>query len=201
MLRRPWEDSASTIAVLSGFQLRSSRDVPGDDHGLMELTHLHGHGKPLQQATSAITDDGPDLPSDGLQSLNPVLVRCNRFVREELPEEILLPMRASPDHDAEEPLEVRGIHDDDDLVGCEFLLLDHDILQLSLYPLRAASVLLCDLCVRLFAVGELPPDFFGVFLLPLTALLAARRALPNLPIVVCAVLLEGAAIATRTYFS
>ena len=167
----------------------------------MEVTHLHRHGKPLQQATSAVTDDGPDLPSDGLQSLNTILVRTDGFVGEELPEKVLLPMRAPPHHDPEESLEVGGVHDDDDLVGCEFLLLDHDILQLPLHPLRAAFILLCDLRVRLFAVGELPPDFFGVFLLLFTAFLAACRALPNLPTVVCTVLLEGAAIATRTYFS
>jgi hypothetical protein len=53
----------------------------------------------------------------------------------------------------------------------------------------------------LFAMCELFPDFFRVFLPLLTKLSVAVFALPNLSTVVCAVLLERAGIAMRTYFS
>ena len=172
-----------------------------DDGSLVEVTHLHGHGKALQQATSAVADDGPDLPSSGLQGLDAILVRTDGFVGEELPEEILVTMGTALHHDAEESLEVGGVHDDDDLVGCEFLLLDHDILQLPLHPLRTASILLCDLCVRLFAVGELMPNLPRTRRSFLTEFLTTCSALPNLPAVVRAVLFEIDGSATRTYFS
>ena len=42
----------------------------------------------------------------------------------------------------------------------------------------------------LFAVSELSPDFCCVFLPQLATLLSTRDAFPNLPTVVCAVLLE-----------
>ena len=71
-----------------------------------------------------------------------------------------MPVRPPPYHDAEKSFEVRRIHDDDDLIGCQFLLLHHDAFQLPLDPLRAASVRSCNLFVSLFAVGELSPDFF-----------------------------------------
>ena len=156
----------------------------------MELTHLDRHGKALQQATPAVADDGSDFPSSGLQSLNTILVRTDGFIGQEFPQKILVTMGTAPHHHPEESLEVRRVHDDDDLVGCEFLLLDHDILQLPLHPLRTASVLLCDLCVRLFPVRELSPDFLCVVPSLLTEFFAACFALPNLPTVVCSKLLE-----------
>ena len=110
-------------------------------------------------------------------------------------------VRTPPYHDAKESLEIRGVHDDDDLIGCQFLLLHHDASQLPLHPLRTASVRSCDLRMGLFAMGELLPDFPGVLLSLLTELLAARFTLPNLSAVVCAVLFESGRSATRTYFS
>ena len=71
------------LQILSRLKLWPSRHVARDDHCLMELAHLHRHGKPLQQATSAVTDNGSDLPSVLLQSLNAVLVRGDGFVGEE----------------------------------------------------------------------------------------------------------------------
>ena len=139
----------------------------------MKLAHLHRHGKALQDATSAITDDGFDLPSDGFQCLDSFLVRCNGFIRQKLPEEILRAVRTPPDHDAEESPEVRGVHDDDHLIGCQFLLLHLNPLQLSLHPLRAASVRLRNLRMGLFAVRELMPDLFRVSLLLLTRFFTA----------------------------
>ena len=178
------------LEILSGVELRSPRDVPCDDHGLMKLAHLDRHGKSLQQATPAVTDDGSNLRSSGLQCLDAVLVGTDGFVWEEFPQKILVTMGTAPHHDAEEPLEVGRVHDDDDLVGCEFLLLDHDVLQLSLHPLRTTSVLLCDLCVRLFAVGELMPNLPRTRRSFLTEFFAACFTLPNLPTVVCSKLLE-----------
>ena len=100
-------------------------------------------------------------------------------------------MRTPPHHDAEESSEVCGVHDDDDLVGCQFLLLHHDAFQLSLHPLRAPSVRLCNLRMGLFAVGELSPDFPSALLSLLTEFLAAGFTLPNLSAVVCAILFES----------
>lgn len=155
----------------------------------MEVTHLHGHGKALQQATPAITDNRSDFPSNSFQHFDAILVRTDGFVGQELPEEILVSVRASPHHDAEEPPEVCGVHDDDDLIGCQLLLLNDDFLQLSLHPLRTASIYLCNLCMGLFAVGELLPDFCRMFLPQLATLLSTCYAFPNLPTVVRAVLL------------
>ena len=167
----------------------------------MELAHLHRDGKALQQATSAITDDGSDPPSLFLQLFDATLVRIDGLVGQELPEEILVTMRTPPHHDAEESLEVGRVHDDDHFVGCQFLLSNFDAFQLTLHPLRTPSVLLCDLLVRLFAVSELLPDVRRVFLPLLTTLLATRSALPNLSSVVGTVLLERLGTAMRTYFS
>ena len=178
------------LQILSCFELRSPRHVARDDGCLVEMAHLHRDGKALQQATSAVTDDGFHLPSDGFQCLDSFLVRCNRFVGEKLPEEILRAVRAPPDHDTEESLEVCGIHDDDHFVGCHLLPFNRHPLQLSLHPLRTATVYLCDLCMSLFAVRELLPDFSRVRLPFLTTLLPACAALPNLPTAVCPVLLE-----------
>ena len=100
-------------------------------------------------------------------------------------------VRTPPHHDAEESFEVRGVHDDDDFIGCQFLLLNYNSFQPPLHPLRAASVHLCNLFVGLFAVRELSPDFPGALLSLLTELLAARFTLPNLSAVVCAVLFES----------
>ena len=153
-----WEMSHECLQILPCVELRSPRHVPRDNGCLVEVTHLHRHGKSLQQATSAITDDGFDVPSLRLQLLNPIFVCTDGFVGEELPEEILLAVRTPPDHDAEQAFEVRGIHDDDHLVGCQLLFLDLDSFQLPLHPLRTASVHLCNLCVGLFAMRELLPD-------------------------------------------
>ena len=154
------------------------------------MAHLHRDGKPLQQATSAITDDCPHLPSSGFQCLDPVLVCTDGFVREKFPQEILPAMRTAPHHDAEQSLEVGGVHDDDHFIRCQLFLRNFDILQLSLHPLRAASVLLCNLCVGLFAMGVLSPDFSREFLPLFATLLPTCCALPNLSTVVRAVLLE-----------
>lgn len=189
------------LEILPCFQLRSSRHVACDDGSLMEMTHLDRDRKPLQQATSAITDDRSDLPSNGFQSLDAILVPTDGFVGKELPEQILVTMRTAPDHDAEEPPEVRRVHDDDHLIWCQFFLLNDHIFQLSLHPLRTASIHLCNLRMSLFAVRELFPDFCGMFLPSLAGLLAAFRTLPNLSTVVRAVLLEEGGIAMRTYFS
>lgn len=196
-----WQKLHQRLQVLSCLQLRPSRDVARDDLRLVEVAHLHGHGKALQQATSAVTDDGFHLPSVCFQSLDAILVRRNCFVWEELPEKILRAVGTPPHHDAEESPEVRRVHDDDHLVGCHLLLLNLHVLQLSLHPLRAASELLRDLRMGLLAMRELSPDLCRIFLSLLAALLAARRALPNLSTFVRAVLLERPAIATRTYFS
>ena len=71
------------LQVLSRFELRFPRHVACDDHCLMKLAHLHRHGKALQYAPSAITDDGSDLPSVLLQPLDAVLVRGDGFIGEE----------------------------------------------------------------------------------------------------------------------
>lgn len=189
------------LQVLSCIELRSPRHVPCDDGCLMEVTHLHRHGESLQHATSAIADDRPHLPSDSLQSLNAVLVRTDSFVGEKFPEEILLTVGTPPHHYAEEPLKVGGVHDNDHVVGCQRSLLNIDTFQLSLHPLRAASVLLCKLCVGLFAVGELFPNLSLVTVLLLTELFPAIFTPPQLSGVVCAVLLDGTGSAMRTYFS
>lgn len=167
----------------------------------MEVTHLHRDGESLQHATSAITDNGLHLPSDHFQCLNPVLVRTDSFVGKEFPEEILLTVGTPPHHDAEESLEVRGVHDDDHFVGCQFFLLNLDALQLSLHPLRAASVLLCNLYMGLFAMRELLPNLSLVTVLLLTELFPAILTPPQLSVVVRAVLLDGTGSAMRTYFS
>ena len=101
-------------------------------------------------------------------------------------------VRAPPHHHAKEPLKVRGVHNDHNLIGCEFLLLDDDILQLSLHPLRTASVLLGNLCVGLFAMGELFPNLLRWTVLFLTALFPALLAPPQLPTLVRAILLKSA---------
>ena len=161
-----------------------------DDGGLMKMAHLHRHRKALQDATSAITDDGPHLPSDGFQYLDPVLVCADGFVRKKLPQKILLAMGTAPHHDTKQTLEVGGVHDDDDFIRCHLFLHDHHALQLSLYPLRAAFVLLGNLCMSLFAMRELSPDFSREFLPLFATFLPACSALPNLSTVVRTVLLE-----------
>ena len=190
-----------SLQVLPRFELRVARHVARDDGRLVEMAHLHRHGKALQNATSAITDNGSHLPSDRLQYLNAVLVRTNGFVGEELPGEICMTARTAPHHDAEESLEVRGIHDDDHLIGCQILSFNLYSFQVSLYPLRAASVLLGDLCMGLFTVRELSPDFFLFRWLLLTELFPAILTSPELSTVVCAILLDAARSAIRTYFS
>jgi len=142
------------------------------------MAHLHRHGKALQYATSAVTDDCFHLPSNCFQSLNPVLVRSDGFVGQELPEEILFAMRTTPDHDAEELLEVCRVHDDDHLIGCQLLLLDLDSFQLPLHPFRTPSVHLCNLCMGLFAMSEFSPDFFLLRRRFLTELFTALRTFP-----------------------
>src|SRR3989338_3746654 len=122
------------------------------------MTHLHRHGKPLQDATSAITDDCFDLPSNCFQCLDPILVGTDGFVGKKLPQEILLAMWTPPHHDAKQTLEVRRVHDDDHLIGCQIFLLDLNTLQLSLDPLRTTSVHLCNLRMSLFSMREFFPD-------------------------------------------
>lgn len=158
----------------------------------MEVAHLYRHGKSLQQATPAITDDGFDVPSLRSQLCNAILVCRNGFVGEESPEKIFLLVRTPPYHDAEEAFEVCGIHHDDHFVRCQLPLRNLNTLQLSLHPLRTASVLLGNLCVSLFAMCELTPNFSRVNMLLLSTLFAARFTLPNLSPVVCAVLLKRA---------
>ena len=116
------------LQILPCFEFGTASDVPCDNGGLMKMTHLHRHRKALQQATSAITDNRSDFPSNGFQHLDAVLVRADGFVGQELPEEILVSVRTAPDHDAEESPEVCGVHDDDDLIRCQLLLRDDDIL-------------------------------------------------------------------------
>lgn len=116
------------LQVLSCFELRPPCDVPCDDGCLVEVAHLHGHGKSLQQATSAVADDGSDPPSPCLQRFNATLVRINGFVGKELPQEILFVVGTPPHHHAEQPLEVRGVHDDDHFVGSKLLLLNFNTL-------------------------------------------------------------------------
>lgn len=99
-------------------------------------------------------------------------------------------VRTPPHHDAEEPSEVRGVHDDHNLVGRQLLLLHDDMLQLPLHPLGTAAILLCDLLMILLAMGELSPDLLRMALSLLTELFAARFALPNLSTVVCSKFLE-----------
>jgi len=157
----------------------------------VEVAHLHGHGKSLQQATSAITDDCSDFPSLLLQLFNAALVRIDRLVRQELPEKVLLPVRTSPHHDTEESPEVRGVHDDDDLIGGKLLPLNVNRLELPLHPLRTVSVLLSDLRMGLLTVRVRMPEFLlsGGGLLP--ALLTAFAALPELLSIPCSILLDG----------
>ena len=123
------------------------------------------------------------------------------MVGEEFPEEILFAVRAAPHHDAKQTLKVRRVHDDDYFIGRKFFLLDLNAFQLSLYPLRTATIALCNLCMSLFSVCELFPNFFRLLSLLLAAFFVARTTFPDLPSVVCTVLLERLCIATRTYFS
>lgn len=99
-------------------------------------------------------------------------------------------VRTPPDHDTKEPPEVGRVHDDDHLIGCEFLLLNDDPLQLPLHPLGAASILLCNLLMRLLAVRELSPDLVRVVPSLLSEFFPACFALPNLPTIVGAILFE-----------
>lgn len=94
----------------------------------MEVAHLDRTRESLQQATSAITDDRLHLPSDHLQEFNSFFVCRDCFVREELPQEVLFVVNIPPDHDPEEAMKVRGVHDDDHLIGSDFLLPNLDIL-------------------------------------------------------------------------
>lgn len=185
-----WEVSQQCLQILSRFELWATRHITCDDGSLVEMTHLHGHGKALQDATSAVTDNCLYLPSDCFQRFDSILVCCDGFVREELPQKVLLTMRAAPNHDSEETLEVRRIHDDDHFIGCQFFLLNLNVLQLSLYPLRAASILLRNLRVSLFAMGEFVPDFLPPRWRLLPALFTACTALPELLSVPRSVLLE-----------
>jgi len=153
------EISHERLQVLCCFELRPPRHVARDNGCLVEMAHLHRHGKALQYATSAIADDRFDLPSDRFQFLNAILVGCDGFVGKEFPQEILFAVGTPPHHDAELALEVRRVHDNDHLIGCQFsLLINLDAIQLSLHPLRTASVLLCNLRMGLFAMRKLTPD-------------------------------------------
>jgi hypothetical protein len=147
------------LYVLARVELWPSRYVPCDDGCLMEVAHLHRYGKALQDATSAITHNGHHLPSGNFQCLNSVLVRSDGFVGEELPEKILFAVRTPPHHDAEQALEVRRVHDDDHLIGRELFLLNLNAFQLSLHPLRTATVVLRNLHMGLFAMCKLMPNF------------------------------------------
>lgn len=193
--------SHQCLDVLPCFEQRPPRHVPRDDGGLVEVAHLHGDGEALQQATPAVTDDCPHLPADCLQEINALLVCRDGLVWEKLPQEVLAAVWAAPHHDAEEVLEVRRVHDDDHLVRCQLLPLNLHSLQLPLHPLRAAAVLLCDLLVGLLAVGELLPNLLSMYMPLLAEFFAARFAFPELPTVVCSVLLEIGRKATMTYFS
>ncbi len=195
------KESHQRLQVLSCFKLRFACDVARDDGALMEMAHLHRNGKALQQATSAITDDGSDVPASLLQLRNAMLVRIDGFVGKKLPQEILLLMRAPPHHDAEEPLEVRGVHDDDHFVRCWIPLVHHDVLQMTLHPFRAAPVLPRYLHMGLFAVRKFLPDLCRVFFPFFATFPTASFAFPNLSTIVRAVLLKRCRIATRTYFS
>ena len=99
-------------------------------------------------------------------------------------------MRTPKYHNSEEAFEVCGVHDDDHFIWCQFLLLNYDPPQLTLYPLRTASMFLGNLLMRLFAMSELFPNLSTTNVLFLTALFVAPFALPNLSIVVGAIFLE-----------
>lgn len=118
------EESHECLQILSRLELRSPCDIARHNRTLMEMTHLHRHGKALQQATSAVTDDGFNPPSLLLQRRYACLVFTYGFVRKKLPEKVLVTMRTPPHHDAEEPPEVCGVHNYDDCIGSEFLPLD-----------------------------------------------------------------------------
>lgn len=153
-----WKMPHQRLQIFSRFELWFPCHVARDDGRLVEMAHLDRNRKPLQQATSAITDDGEYLPALCFQFFNAALVRTDGFVGEKLPEEILPAMGTPPYHDAEEASEVGGIHDNDDLIGCKLLLRNFDPFQLTLHPLGTASVLPGDICVTLFTASEVFPD-------------------------------------------
>ena len=107
----------------------------------------------------------------------------------ELPEEVLFSMWTTPDHDTERPLEVGGIHHDNDLIRCEFFSWNHHSFQLSLHPLRTAPVLPGNVRMALLAMCEFFPNLLLVIPSFLTTLLAACSTFPDLSTAVGSVLL------------
>lgn len=166
------------LQVLSRFELRPPRDVPRHDLCLVEVAHLHGDGKCLKQATPAVTDDCLDLPSLCGQLFDSPHVVLDGFVRQKLPEKILLPMRTPEHHHPECPAEVGRVHDDDHIPRLHDLRFDIDALELVLHPPFTPSEFPSQLLVRLLAVHIFSPQSLLLRASFLTKLRAAIEALP-----------------------
>ncbi len=138
-------------------ELRFPRDVPQDDLHLMKLAHLDGNPrKGMHKPSSGIADDPKDVPFLFLQPLHSCDILRDGFIRQKLPGEIFVTVRATEDRHAEHFPEVRCIHHHYDITCLDQRWLYTGEIYLPLHPLLSSSeplpylgICLFSMCVRL----------------------------------------------------